>query len=226
MERPTFQKTIKYIQSHAREAAAAGILLPAVVLAACKGGQGQGVETTPTQPANSPVATETIVPTATVEPTPTAILTEAPIAEPTPEQTQFVPKKLSEAQFVETSYDAFLKSVNDAYRIHPDAEEVHFTDSEEKITRDKWINNNLTVIKEGDASNPKYPASIEGDRFRASYNLVNFLIFIYKETGYPDFYQASVDVANYYLTERPGNKAQFDETLQNIIHDTSPSIEK
>ncbi|OGM13061.1 hypothetical protein A2W15_06205 [Candidatus Woesebacteria bacterium RBG_16_41_13] len=187
------------------------------VLSSGNGKEKAAVVKSPTaEPTNKPPATETIAQTPIPSPEPS----------PTPEPTQFVPKKLSEAQFVETSYDAFLKSVNDAYRIHPDAEEVHFTDSEEKITRDKWINNNLTVIKDGDPSSPKYPASIEGDRFRASYNLVNFLIFIYKETGYPDFYQASVDVANYYLTERPGNKAQFDETLQNIIHDTSPSIEK
>jgi len=48
-------------------------LVTLVAAIACKGGNGKGVETTPTQPANSPVATETIelTPTPSPEPTPT-----------------------------------------------------------------------------------------------------------------------------------------------------------
>ena len=57
---------------------AAGAASAAVLLEACKSGQGQEVKATPTQPPNSPVATETIAPT------PTAIPTEVPTVEPTP----------------------------------------------------------------------------------------------------------------------------------------------
>src|SRR3990167_1131576 len=57
-------------------------LVTLVAAIACEGGQGQEVKTTPTQPANSPVATET-APTPT--PIPTAEPTPSPEATPTPE---------------------------------------------------------------------------------------------------------------------------------------------
>lgn len=60
-------------------------LVTLVAVIACKGGQGQGVEVTPTQSATSPVATETIAPT------PSPVLTEAPTVAPTEVPTETPP---------------------------------------------------------------------------------------------------------------------------------------
>ena len=90
-ERPTFQKVMDSAKSHAREALGGLVLLTAAAIA-CKSGQGQEIKTTPTQPANSPVATETIAPTPTSKPTevPTVAPTEVPVEVPaTIEQVRF-----------------------------------------------------------------------------------------------------------------------------------------
>ena len=50
MERPTFQKVIDSAKSHTREAVG-GLALLTLAAVACKGGQGQEVKSTPTQPA-------------------------------------------------------------------------------------------------------------------------------------------------------------------------------
>jgi len=67
-------------------------LVTLIAAIACEGGEGQEVETTPTQPANSPVATETIAPTPTgVVPTETP----APTPEPTPEATPQITSEMT-----------------------------------------------------------------------------------------------------------------------------------
>lgn len=182
----------------------------AAALAAC-GGKSEGeVKTTPTQPANSPVATKTIT-------IPTEVSTEAPTIEPTKPPI----KKLAEAEFAPTTFEVVLASVDNAFELYPDAGELHFMGGDTPLTRENF-NRNLELCKSGDQSNP-YPVT---GRISGCLNLTERLYYIYREKGYAEFYQASVNAANYFLTELPQWKSKFDESLNISIQDSSPLIDK
>src|SRR3989304_4260749 len=98
-------------------AVAAGALGARELLSSGNGEGKAAVVKSPTaEPTNKPPATETIAPTATVEPT------------PSPEPTRFVPKKLSEAEYVPTNYQTVLESLtgeNGALELHPDYNKIY-----------------------------------------------------------------------------------------------------
>mgnify|MGYP001617336356 FL=1 len=185
---------------------AAGAAGATVVLEACGGGKSKK----PSNPAETPIIGPS--PTRTLEPSPnpTIVPTEAPTVEPTKPPL----KKLSEAEFVPTDFPTALKSINDAYEIHKDANEIRaLTD----------INPAIEHCEKGD---PSRPAFKEVDMLTGCGNLTLITFYIYQQKNYPEFYQAAVDIANYYLTQRPENKSRFDEFLFPEIKDTSPFLEK
>lgn len=174
-------------------------------------GKDEVVKNPTAEPTQKPPATETIAPT----PTP------SPESTPTPEPTKPPLKKLSEAEFAPTTFEAVLASVDNAFELHPDVGELHFMGGDTPLTRENF-NRNLEGCKSGDQSNP-YPVT---GRISGCFNLTERLYYIYREKGYAEFYQASVNAANYFLTELPQWKTEFDERLKISIQDSSPLIDK
>ena len=208
MERPTFRKAVDSVKSHTREVVG-GVALLTLAAAACKGGQGQEVGTTPTQPANTPNPTETIAPTSTPSPE----LTSA--SEPTKPPI----KKLSEAEIVptdyQTLYDSLLDPQKGALVLHPDYTQIYFRDSEVPLSRE-YFTNNLEFCKNG---NPT-------ERTQGCEKLTLFSYYLYSEKGWEEFYDVAVNAANYHNATNSGNQAKFDELLSQNIQQTSPSSAK
>lgn len=191
----------------------------AAALAAC-GGKGEKADNPAETPTTGPSPTRTVEPT----PTPTAI----PTIEPTPEPTRFVPKKLSEAEYIHTDYETVLDSLigNSAtdtkgvFELHPDANNV-VDDGGNQLTQGR-LENNLSRCQSGGDD----PRTIELDRTHGCSSLTYRALVIYQKTGYEEFYQLAVNSANYLLTELPQRQAEFDALLEPFAHDASPTLEK
>lgn len=182
------------------------------LLEAC-GAKGKSKEVTPVK-TKTPGSTPTVAPTPTVEPAPTVEPTKPPI------------KKLSEAQFTPTSsLNKVISLIDSGFRDHPDVAELHYLGGDTPQTRDSF-DKVMEVCQFGDPGSPIYPAGIEIDRTGACSGLTGRLYAIYITKGYPEFYEAALEVTNYFLTELPHRKADFDKKLQIAIQDISPSIEK
>ena len=173
-------------------------------------GNGEGkaavVKSPTAEPTNKPPATETIAPTATVEPT------------PSPEPTRFVPKKLSEAEYVPTNYQTVLESLtgeNGALELHPDYNKIYYSTNEVPLSREHFMNN-LEFLGSGNPTEGLIGGS----------NLVTIAFYVYAEKEYQEFYDVAVKATNYFLTQYPENKAKFDEFLSQEIQQTSPPLEK
>lgn len=199
---------------------AAGVLATAslAAVAACGGG---GSADNPTQTDTSPDATpgNTLVVTATPGGTPE--VTEVPKVNETetPEPTTAI-KKLADAQYVPTDFATVLSSFNAAYDVHPDVEQLHYKGGTAPLSRDNFANN-LSTCEIGDPSLGAKFFDIE--RLNGCRSLTAKCIDIYQQTGYIEFYETAVDAANFYRTQYPNNIAKFDEDLQKVIGESSPS---
>jgi hypothetical protein len=193
---------------YSRQVVAVTFLATSAALAAC-GGKSEGeVKTTPTQPANSPVATETIAPTATLEST------------PTPEPVQFVPKKLSKAEFVPTRIETVLDDFNTAFNL-PGAGNV-VDEGGNKLTREELEQ----ILNKCQFGRENSRVGLVADRIHMCSSLALTSMTIYKNTQYEEFYTLAIDTANFFLTQHPESKAEFDNNLQAFGNDSSPVLEK
>lgn len=106
----------------------------AAALAACGGKSEGGVKTTPTQPANSPVATETIAPTPTTKPTEAPTLEPTPTPEPIPTQ-----EAISDAEISE-KIDMVTDLVNQLADAYPGAELLSTIEADVQTARADYTN--------------------------------------------------------------------------------------
>lgn len=194
-------------------AAAGGILATA---SGCIGGGGGANEAnTPANPNNSPSPKPEVT---------TPVVTQAPQETPKPtEVAQFVPKKLSEAEFTVTDFDTAVQSLNTAYTNHPEAENIHPLGSD-SVASSEGLKKTAEICRDGDPSNP--PKFVLTDRLGACSGMTTILYDVYRQTHYEEFYNAAVSWANYFLTELPESQSKFDDLLRPWINDSSPSLEK
>ena len=133
-------------------------------------------------------------------------------------------KRLAEAPFKPTTFNDMVKSIDDAYVAHTDIAQVGVFGGS-SVSRESQ-DNNINFCHNGDPAHYSNPKLVPTDRMISCANMTDIWMDIYRQTGYEELYQAAVDTANYFLTELPGKKADFDGLLDSVIHDSSPSLEK
>ncbi|OGD92001.1 hypothetical protein A3D07_03780 [Candidatus Curtissbacteria bacterium RIFCSPHIGHO2_02_FULL_42_15] len=179
--------------------------LVTLIAIACKGGQGQEVKATPTQPANSPAPTETIAATPTPNPEPI----------PSPELTQIVPKKLADAEFVPTDVNSMIKSIDDAY-------------NPELYDTSKYIFKSSGQIKREDFDlNIVHCQSTNVDDILVGCNgIIQRMYYFHEQTGYEGPYLAAVAACNYLVGKGSYLTDQVKEFLLQAIGQTCPQADK